>query len=151
LVGFPGEADADFEQTVSLLEGLPVSFYHVFRYSPRPGTEAAGRPGQVAPEVAARRARRLLALGRSRREEFLRTHLGHPAEGIVEQGADPVGRRPVLLDDYATVWVPVSAAWRRRRVRVQVLRVDERGRLIGEVLASAPASGAAAGRGERRG
>ncbi len=44
LVGFPGETDADFEATRSLVSELPVTYLHVFPYSPRPGTPAADLP-----------------------------------------------------------------------------------------------------------
>lgn len=151
LVGFPGEDEAAFQETLSLLEGLPVSFYHVFRYSPRPGTAGVGQPGQVAPAVAAGRARRLLELGRGRREAFYRAQVGRTADGIVEQGADPEGRRPVLLDDYATVWTAAPEHLRRQRVRVRALEVDRRGRLLGELADRGLHRGADPDLGERRG
>jgi len=44
IVGFPGETDAEFEETERLLKGLPVSYLHVFNYSERPGTAAISMP-----------------------------------------------------------------------------------------------------------
>ncbi len=49
LAGFPGETRADFQQTLELVQSLPLSYAHIFPYSPRPGTPAAGFSGQVSP------------------------------------------------------------------------------------------------------
>ena len=57
MVGFPGETDEDFEATRQLVSELPLSYLHVFSYSPRPGTEAAEMPGQVPAAVKKRRNR----------------------------------------------------------------------------------------------
>ena len=47
IVGFPGETEEDFEETYRFLESLPLSYLHVFAFSPRPGTPAAEMPGEV--------------------------------------------------------------------------------------------------------
>ena len=62
IAGFPGEAEAAFENTRKLLAELPVSYFHVFTYSRRSGTKAAEMPGQVAPTVKAARNRILREL-----------------------------------------------------------------------------------------
>jgi len=49
MVGFPGEDQAAFTHTYTLLEELPLAYLHVFPYSPRPGTPAATFPHQIAP------------------------------------------------------------------------------------------------------
>ncbi|MDR2724745.1 MAG: MiaB/RimO family radical SAM methylthiotransferase, partial [Candidatus Adiutrix sp.] len=55
MAGFPGETEADFQATLDLLTGLSVSYFHIFPYSPRPGTPAAARPGQVPEHIKRRR------------------------------------------------------------------------------------------------
>jgi tRNA-2-methylthio-N6-dimethylallyladenosine synthase len=61
IVGFPGERDADFEETVSLVEACAYDGAYTFLYSPRPGTEAADRlPDDVAPEAKRERMARLV-------------------------------------------------------------------------------------------
>ncbi|MBU0609804.1 MAG: tRNA (N(6)-L-threonylcarbamoyladenosine(37)-C(2))-methylthiotransferase MtaB, partial [Armatimonadetes bacterium] len=52
IVGFPGESEEEFEQTRQFVEGLPLSYLHVFTYSRRKGTPAADMPGQVPHDVA---------------------------------------------------------------------------------------------------
>ncbi|KPP89565.1 MAG: bifunctional tRNA-i(6)A37 thiotransferase / methyltransferase MiaB [Rhodobacteraceae bacterium HLUCCA08] len=61
IVGFPGETEADFEDTMTILREAGYGTAFSFRYSPRPGTPAAERAGQVAPDVAAERLARLQA------------------------------------------------------------------------------------------
>jgi tRNA-2-methylthio-N6-dimethylallyladenosine synthase len=67
IVGFPGETEADFEETLALIRAARFANLFAFRYSPRPGTASArwGRESEVAEEVAADRLARLLALQRA--------------------------------------------------------------------------------------
>lgn len=82
IVGFPGETDEDFLQTCELVERCGFMRLHVFRYSRRPGTPAAARDDQVAPEVMARRSEKLIALGRRLALEDMQQRLG-TVEGVV--------------------------------------------------------------------
>mgnify|MGYP002224633344 FL=1 len=59
IVGFPGETDEEFEESLALCRRVGFSRMHVFRYSKRPGTLAADMPDQVPPEVMAERSRRM--------------------------------------------------------------------------------------------
>lgn len=61
IVGFPGETEEEFERTREYLKELQLSDIHVFPYSPRTGTRAAGMPEQVSPEEKRRRADCLIA------------------------------------------------------------------------------------------
>ncbi|MCU0724637.1 MAG: MiaB/RimO family radical SAM methylthiotransferase [Planctomycetes bacterium] len=62
IAGFPGETEEDFEATLSVLTGAGVAGAHVFPFSPRPGTPAAGLPGRVDPREIRRRAARAEAV-----------------------------------------------------------------------------------------
>ena len=64
IVGFPGETEEDFQQTLAVARAAAFSKIHVFRYSRRAGTPAAARFDQVPAEVIADRASRLADLGR---------------------------------------------------------------------------------------
>ncbi len=57
MVGFPGESEAEFEETRGLVEDLPFTYLHVFTYSARPGTPAASMGKQVPAHVARERSR----------------------------------------------------------------------------------------------
>lgn len=71
IVGFPGESDDDFEQTLSLVEEMKYSFIYAFKYSPRRGTAAARFKDQVPEDIKDARLQKLLAM---QREETLRQH-----------------------------------------------------------------------------
>lgn len=62
IVGFPGETEADFAETLDVVEQARFSSAFTFQYSPRPGTPAASMPDQVAPEVVSERYQRLIEL-----------------------------------------------------------------------------------------
>ena len=84
IVGFPGETEDDFQATLDMVERVGYDNVFAFRYSPRPGTPAAGFPDQVAPEVkASRNARVLETAGRVAAERSRRLE-GHTLEVLVD-------------------------------------------------------------------
>ncbi len=122
LTGFPGEREADHRATVALVEALPLSYLHVFPFSPRPGTEAAALPGAVPAAVARARGAELIALSERRWRAFLDGLRGREVEVVVERVKDGVARGTAR--EYATVrWKAVPAAGDERgalaRVRVE--------------------------------
>ena len=134
IVGFPGESDAEFEETRALLERLPVSFYHVFRYSDRENTAAERMSGKVDGGVVARRSEILRSQGERARADFLRAHVGGEYVGIVESTDARSGTSELMLDDYATVRVPALSGWERRQLRVEVAAFDPASGLSGRVV-----------------
>jgi threonylcarbamoyladenosine tRNA methylthiotransferase MtaB len=84
MVGFPGETQRHFRNTLELIEELPLTYLHVFPYSPRPGTEAAKWPGRVTGREIDQRAQALRELGARKRQEFQRRFLGRRLEILVE-------------------------------------------------------------------
>ena len=70
IVGFPGETAEDFEETYSFIEGLPVSYIHVFSYSERPGTPAVKLPEKVPGNIIKDRSRRLHKLSDLKKQQF---------------------------------------------------------------------------------
>jgi threonylcarbamoyladenosine tRNA methylthiotransferase MtaB len=86
MVGFPGESEAAFMNTLCLVETLPFSYFHIFTYSPRSGTAAAKLPKQVATPVARERAKRISALSRLKRLAFAERHIGSTLPVLFESG-----------------------------------------------------------------
>lgn len=76
IAGFPGESEGDHRATCELIERLPLTYLHVFSFSPRPGTPAADMPGQVPEAIIARRAGELRALGERKKAAFRSAHVG---------------------------------------------------------------------------
>ncbi len=91
IVGFPGETDADFEETRKFLASLDLLSFHIFAYSKRPGTPAADMPNQIAPEVKSARLKILEALRAEMTERVLKDQIGKTLEIIVEEYKDLVG------------------------------------------------------------
>jgi threonylcarbamoyladenosine tRNA methylthiotransferase MtaB len=105
LVGFPGESHKDFQQTYLLLEELPLSYFHVFPYSPRPGTKAAEFPERIPDPVKKERVKALKDLDKVKRAAFLTTQYPLKHLGLVENTLDPKGRFRVLTGSYIrAVW-----------------------------------------------
>jgi threonylcarbamoyladenosine tRNA methylthiotransferase MtaB len=71
IVGFPGETDMMFSETCDVVRQLELSYVHVFRYSPRPETEAAVMKAQIAEQVKTQRGNRLRSIVASSRKGFL--------------------------------------------------------------------------------
>jgi threonylcarbamoyladenosine tRNA methylthiotransferase MtaB len=86
MVGFPGETDAEFEETRRMIEDLPLTYLHVFTYSARPGTPAADHPRQVPVQVARERNRILRELGEQKKLDFMRSFIGKTVEAITLAG-----------------------------------------------------------------
>jgi threonylcarbamoyladenosine tRNA methylthiotransferase MtaB len=91
LVGFPGETDSRFMNTLSLLQDLPIDYLHVFPFSPRPGTPAASMKGIVDGRVMKNRAQRLRELSSVRRLALAERFLDQTLEVLVEKQL-PAGR-----------------------------------------------------------
>jgi tRNA-2-methylthio-N6-dimethylallyladenosine synthase len=86
IVGFPGETDADFEETLRVVAESRFAGAFTFQYSPRPGTPAATMPDQVAPEVVAERYARLVALQDQITYDGMLAQVGTTVEVLLSQG-----------------------------------------------------------------
>ncbi len=100
IVGFPGESEADFAETLSLVAEVKYASAFSFRYSPRPGTPAADREDQVAEPVKAERLARLQALIDAGQQSFNRSRIGTTVPVLFERAGrragQIVGRSPWL-------------------------------------------------------
>jgi threonylcarbamoyladenosine tRNA methylthiotransferase MtaB len=76
IVGFPGETDDDFSETVRQLNDSDISYLHVFSYSERPGTEAVKMKQKIASDVRAERSKQLQILSINKRRAFYESCLG---------------------------------------------------------------------------
>ena len=129
IVGFPGESEVDFEYLRGFLETSPLTYFHVFAFSPRPGTPAAAWP-QVPEADKRRRSAVLRELSARKRRTFETGFIGRELEGVVvkKSGDEAV----VLTGNYIDVRVPANGARPGSGVRV---RIDEevRGEFLGAV------------------
>lgn len=95
IVGFPGETEAEFAESMAYVQEIGFTRLHVFTYSPRPGTAAARMPGQVSKEVKRERTRRMIELGQALSLAFHRSYEGQVLDVLWESavGADEGGLR----------------------------------------------------------
>ncbi len=127
IVGFPGETDAEFEETVRLVQRSPLNYLHVFAWSARPGTDASALADRVAPARVRERSARLRALADDAGLEFRERFVGRELDAVVlEPCADAAGRRHAraLTGNYIEVEVRGSGL---RRGQIATVRVDRVG------------------------
>jgi threonylcarbamoyladenosine tRNA methylthiotransferase MtaB len=88
LVGFPGESEGAFQNTLALMRRAELGRIHVFPYSPRRGTTAAALPGGVSPQAASERASAALALGEELLTRYASRFVGRDLAVLAEGEAD---------------------------------------------------------------
>ncbi len=106
MVGFPGEGEKEFQNTLELVERSPLTHLHVFSYSPRPGTLAAELKRQVPDEVKKERSETLRELGNKKNLDFRKKCQGSELKVVVEDKKDvQSGLLTALTDNYMRVLV----------------------------------------------
>jgi tRNA-2-methylthio-N6-dimethylallyladenosine synthase len=90
ITGFPGETDAEFEETLRIVEAVNYAAAFSFKYSPRPGTPAADMDGQVPLAVMDERLQRLQTLLNTQQHAFNQTSVGRRCQILIER----TGRKP---------------------------------------------------------
>lgn len=87
IVGFPGETEEEFRQSMEFVD--KVNFYetHIFKYSRREGTKAAAMDGQVSEQVKAQRSALMISLGERKRKAYEESFVGKDVEVLVEEPA----------------------------------------------------------------
>ena len=127
MVGFPGETDRHFNNTLGFISEMQFSGLHVFKYSPRRGTPAADFPDQVPPAAKEARSRRLIALGREMAGRFAATYLGQTVDVLAEQfsPADNGGQLEGLTDNYLRVAFAGPPEVLGEQIRVQITEIGD--------------------------
>lgn len=135
MVGFPGETDSEFEETLEMVRALPFGYLHLFLFSPRPGTrgQALHAESPVPPQVAEERMATLRALAAEKslahREQFVGCELDaitlHTPPELAGQE-----RTAALTENFLPVKI-VGCLEVNRMVRVRAKRLNEEGMLEG--------------------
>jgi threonylcarbamoyladenosine tRNA methylthiotransferase MtaB len=136
IVGFPGETEENFGNTQRLLREMPFTYLHVFGFSKRPGTPAADMPHQVHPEVRKRRSRKLIALGKRKRIDFMKSRIGQTELSLVQGSAHRFSRFSIALSGtYCEVLIKRETDISGSLLPVRITHYS-RGRLYGVVSAA---------------
>ena len=132
MVGFPGETDEEFRETVEFTKSISFADAHIFQYSPRKGTPAAKRDDQVLPEIKEKRSKVIAEITQKSRDEFLDSFIGETLEVLFEQ---PHGKDffEGKTDNYITVCVPFDDTLSGKFKNVKVTRKDD-GVLYGNII-----------------
>jgi tRNA-2-methylthio-N6-dimethylallyladenosine synthase len=105
IVGYPGETDADFDQTLALVRAVGFASSYAFKYSPRPGTPAAEMPDQVDEATKAHRLAALQELIEDQRQAFNLASVGQRLEVLFEKPGrregQVIGRSPTMQSVFA--------------------------------------------------
>ena len=136
IVGFPGETEEDFQETLALSEKAAFSKIHAFRFSARPDTPAAGMPDQIAPEVIRERSERLRFLADRLRDDDAARRIGTVEPVLIEQ-IDKAGNACGTTASHHEVIIPAGEHGFEGPTLVQALvaRVEDDG-VLGASLAS---------------
>lgn len=128
IVGFPGETEEEFAETLSLAEEVAFGKIHVFKYSKRPGTKAAVMPDQVPEPVKKERSARLQELGDKLMTEYHRLHLGTEQRILVEEQENGIWTG--YTNDYTKAFIRSDEDLHDQFVNGHVADADESGIIV---------------------
>ncbi|MDR3244817.1 MAG: tRNA (N(6)-L-threonylcarbamoyladenosine(37)-C(2))-methylthiotransferase MtaB [Prevotellaceae bacterium] len=128
IVGFPGETEADFDDTYNFLEQLHPAYLHIFPYSERPGTASACMEGKLNNETISERVKRLNALSNRLHREFYIKNAGREEEVLFESSV-----KNGLMYGFTRNYIKVETPYRKdltgKILPVKLLKLSETGNM----------------------
>ena len=122
IVGFPGETEEEFQQTLDFIQKCAFSAMHIFPYSKRPGTPAAKLPGQVRNAVKEERAHRAAQIARTMQDTYLDSWVGETVPVLFEEEREGLWRGHTTR--YCEVTVPSAQPLHNQIRQVQLTGHD---------------------------
>ena len=136
MIGFPGETDQAYQNTLSFIKSLPISYLHVFPFSPRKGTPAYSFSDRVPPEIVKKRCREARALGKQKKMAFLERHVQKELEVLVESTPDvKTGRLKGVTSNYIKVLLDRYEGIKNTFQKVRIEGIRDAQSVVGRVLA----------------
>ncbi|MEA3289248.1 MAG: tRNA (N6-isopentenyl adenosine(37)-C2)-methylthiotransferase MiaB [Campylobacterota bacterium] len=132
IVGFPGESDEDFEDTLDVIEKVKFDAIFNFKYSPRPHTEAANRTDIVPDDIAGKRLDKVIALHKQHQDEHMAKYMDKTVKVMFED-LKSNGEIFGFTDNYIPVYVKGSEELLGKIKAVKIIKAN-RTSLKGEVL-----------------
>lgn len=124
IVGFPGEGDREFKNTKRLLDSLPITYMHIFPFSPRPNTFACNLANQNTSSVKRERLNELKALSDRKRMAYMVSQVNKTLDVIIEdKGTDHTSLG--TSSNYLKVRVPSNGYPKGAFVRVRISGIEE--------------------------
>jgi len=125
LIGFPGESQAAFDNTCSLIADLPISYLHVFPFSSRPGTAADNLPDKIEQAVIKARCGRMRELGHRKRLEFYGRFVAKSLPVLIESKRDATtGKLKGFSSNYLPVLIEGSDDLQNQIVEVKIEKIE---------------------------
>ena len=132
IVGFPGESDEEFKDTIDVIEKVKFEAIFNFKYSPRPLTVAENLPDQIEDSVSSQRLQEVIELHKSHQDEHMAKYVGHTMKVMFED-LKPNGEIFGFSDNYLQVFVEGSEELLGKIVEVEIVKAN-RTSLKGKVL-----------------
>jgi threonylcarbamoyladenosine tRNA methylthiotransferase MtaB len=126
ITGFPGEDHERFLETYHFLNELDIQYLHVFPYSERPNTEAAGLPGKVPGRETSERVKMLQILSEKKRRRFYESQLGRQTEVLFE-ASQTKGMMEGFTRNYVKVCAPYDPMWVNEEMKGFLNSINEKG------------------------
>lgn len=124
IAGFPGETEQEWLQTVAFVEKMNFGDMHVFSYSPRAGTKAAGLPGQVPAGVKKERVRQMIDIAGDMKNRALQSQLGNKVEVLWESAEGNVSRSG-YTPNYHRITAPILFDGTHALSKVVIRDIDQ--------------------------
>jgi len=137
IVGFPGETDEEFMDTVNFLKDLDISYLHVFTYSERAKTTAIKLGDAVPMNIRKQRSRQLHILSEKKKRAFYEKNIGETGIALLE-GDDHDGFMHGFTENYIKVKLPYDESLTNTFVRVKHESIDSEGVMNVTVLEEVP-------------
>ena len=138
VVGFPGETDAAFNQTLSLVGSVPVSYLHVFPFSPRKHTPAYSYPNKVPERIIKKRCKILRELGQAKKKRFYTQKIGQTVTVLVEGTRDrDTGKLKGLSANYIPVLMDGDNSLKNTLVEAEITDVTANLKVMGKIKSAA--------------
>ena len=131
IVGFPGETEEDFQETLSTLKRIGFTKIHTFPYSKRENTPASVMKNQVDGLVKKRRVKEVLKLSHEMERTFYEKYLGRTLAGLSE--CSKKGNVSILTSNYIQVLIEEDIP-NNRRCLVKITKIDEENKVYGEFV-----------------
>lgn len=126
IVGFPGETDDDFLETYDFLNELDITYLHVFTYSERANTLAAGMPDPVNINTRKKRNEMLTLLSEKKKENFYSKYLNQTRPVLFEKSKEE-GKMSGFTDNYIRVEMPLNQPLLNTTRPVKLIKINKKG------------------------
>lgn len=135
IVGFPGETDEDFMETINFLKDIDISYLHVFTYSERANTTAVKLGDPVPMNIRRERSQQLHILSDKKKRHFYETNLGSERTVLFEHEEDE-GMMYGFTENYVKVKFPFDATMTNTFQQIRLTEIDRDGIMKCEVLSN---------------